>query len=265
MIAPTASGQRLLGTGPSSSQAGPRTIDLFRSRVVAALATYFNFLSLSLALLITCLPLVTIPLALHAATVALERWRAEGEDRVVREFLGALRSANRLRVTLATGVPLLVAATALEEVHYFARGGPGMGWVCLGFGAVTLLIALTSIGYVLLMGVRYPTVPVPELWTFCVRLALSNLFVTGPLFLLEVAGTTLLGLLDPALLLIGLPLGLLALLRLTAEIGARRCGYGRIRRQPSSQSRPDKPSPGAPRKAAEVTAVPSLPRAGLGH
>lgn len=227
MSVPTASGRHTAGSGASFGPTGLRTIVLSRSRVVAALATYFNFLSLSLALVIACLPIVTVPLALHAATVALERWRAEGEERVVREFLTALRPGNWRRPTLAVGAPLAVMAIAVEEVHYFAKGGPGMSWVCLGFGAAALLVALTSLGYVLLMGVRYPSAAVTELWTFCVRLALANLFVTGPLFLVEVAGALLVGLLDPALLLIGLPLGLLVLLRLTADLGARRCGYGR--------------------------------------
>jgi hypothetical protein len=223
----TASGPRAGKSGPSSGAGGRGTIELSRSRVVAALSTYFNFVALSVALLVACLPVVTVPAALHAANVALERWRGDGEERVVREFLGTLRARDSLSATLTVGVPLLVAGTAGEEVHYFWRVGPGVGWLCLGFGAAALFTTLISLGYVLLMGARYPSLPAAELWTFSVRLALANILLTGPLFLLEMAIAVSLGLLDPALLLIGLPLALLAMLRVTADLGARRCGYPR--------------------------------------
>jgi hypothetical protein len=46
--------------------------------------------------------------------------------------------------------------------------------------------------------------------------------VTGPLFLAEIAGAAAVTLIDPALLLLGLPLGLLQFMRLTAQLGLRR-------------------------------------------
>ena len=52
-----------------------------------------------------------------------------------------------------------------------------------------------------------------------VRLAVRNLLATGPLFVVEVLGATLLALLDPPLLMIGLPLALLCVMRLTARFG----------------------------------------------
>jgi len=60
-------------------------------RIVAALRAVFNFLVLNVVLVMACLPVVTVPLACQAATISLERWRAAGEDRVVREFIAALR------------------------------------------------------------------------------------------------------------------------------------------------------------------------------
>ena len=60
---------------------------IFRSRIMVALGSLFNFLLLNLALLITSLPVVTLPLAVVATWTALDRWRCDGEDRVVREFL----------------------------------------------------------------------------------------------------------------------------------------------------------------------------------
>lgn len=98
-------------------------------------------------------------------------------------------------------------------------------WVCLGLGAAGLWVALTSVGYVIVLWARHPAGPVPDLWSACVRLALQNLFVTGPLVVVEVVGAVLLGLLDPALMLIGLPLAFLILVRLTAGLGLRRATY----------------------------------------
>jgi hypothetical protein len=88
-------------------------------------------------------------------------------------------------------------------------------------GAAALLVSLTSLGYVIVVWAARPFVPTPDLWSFCARLALQNFFVTGPLFVVEIAGAALVALLDPALLIIGLPLALLSMLRLTARFGLR--------------------------------------------
>ena len=61
-----------------------------------------------------------------------------------------------------------------------------------------------------------------EFWTLCVRLAIRNLFVTGPLFLVEIGGAAVLAWIDPPLLLLGLPLLALQLMRVTANFGLRR-------------------------------------------
>jgi hypothetical protein len=215
----------------ASERAGRRAhplSELVQGGVMVALRAYFNFLVLNLALLVVSLPLVTAPVAINAAMVALDRWRVDGEDRVVREFLGALRAGPALRTTVAVGAPLVVTGLALEEVHYFARGGNIVDWVCLGFAAAALLVAVVGMGYVFLLWARCPGAPVPDLWTLSVRLAVRNLFVTGPLFVAEIVFAFLLGLADPALLLIGLPLALLFLVRLSADFGARRAGPGTL-------------------------------------
>ena len=196
-----------------------------RRGIMTALHGCFNFLALNLAMLVASLPLVTVPLVINAATVALNRWRDEGEDRVVREFVSALRSSPQLRTTLAVGAPLAVACVALEEVHYFVLGGDPVGWICLGFGVSALLIALTSIGYVVLIESRHGALSVSDLWSVSVRLALQNFFVTGPLFVAEFVAAVLLGLADPALVLIGLPLAFVFLVRLTANYGVHRIGF----------------------------------------
>jgi hypothetical protein len=190
--------------------------------LMAALATLFNFLALNLALLIASLPIVTLPAAVNAATVALDRWRGAGEDRVIREFISALRSRPFLPTMAATGVPLAAVAVGVAEVHHFARGASLPDRVGLGFVAAALLITLTALGYVFQLAARDPAAPAADLWSLSARLAIRNLFVTGPLFLAEIAVATVLTLIDPALLLLGLPIVLLQLMRLTAQFGLRR-------------------------------------------
>ena len=73
-----------------------------------------------------------------------------------------------------------------------------------------------------LLEARYPRLAPAELWSLCARLAVRNLLVTGPLFLAELLGAGLLTLIDTPLLLLGLPAGLLELMRLTALLGLRR-------------------------------------------
>jgi hypothetical protein len=221
MSAPSTRADR---TGPQRNQPAATLARLVRGRVMAALGSVFNFLALNLGVLIVSLPVVTVPLAFVAVTVALDRWRTDGEDRVVREFFAALRSLAPLPTTVLAGAPLVVAGIGAEEVHYFAHGGEPIDWVCLGFGSAALFLALTALGYVLLLAARHPTVPAAEIWSLSVRLAIRNLLATGPLFVLEIVGAALLTLVDPALLIIGLPLALLSLMRLTAGFGLRRAG-----------------------------------------
>ena len=94
----------------------------------------------------------------------------------------------------------------------------------LGFGIAALLIALTSIGYVLVLSARRPLMAPSDLWNISISLAVRNLPITGPLFVAEFTATALLLLLDPVLALIGVPILLLQCLRLTARLGVRRVG-----------------------------------------
>jgi hypothetical protein len=168
------------------------------------------------------LPIITLPNAINAATVALERWRSEGDDAVVREFLAALRSSPPLRTTLLVGVPLTITGLGVEEVHYFLLGGGLVARVCFGLGLAGLLVALAALGYVFVLTTRSPSMRAVDLWSLCIHLAIRNLFVTGPLFLIEIVGTTVLVLVDPPLLLLAVPIVLLYLMKLTAQFGLRR-------------------------------------------
>ena len=197
---------------------------LARARVVAALAAIFNLLALNLAIVVVSLPVVTLPLALDAATTALSRWRSEGEDRVVREFFSALRSRRAWQTTIRVGVPLVAIGAGAEEVHYFAHGGGSLEWICLGFGLSGLVLVLSALGYVLVLGTNNPDSPASQLWTLAVALAVRYLFTTGPLFVLELSAAALAALLDVPLVLLGLPAALLYVMRLTALLGLRRAG-----------------------------------------
>jgi hypothetical protein len=201
------------------------------TRIMAALAALFNFLALNLALLVFSVPIVTLPAAVSAATLALERWRRDGEDQVVREFVIGFR-AQWARQTVLVGVPLAAAVLGVIEVRHFTAGAGAANRLALGFGTVALLVTVSALGYVFLLtarnvgglegsaGVAGGTAA--EFWTLCVRLAVRNLFVTGPLFLAVVGGAAVLAWIDPPLLLLGLPLLALQLLRVTANLGLRR-------------------------------------------
>ena len=195
---------------------------LLGTRVMAALGTMFNLLALNLVLLIVSLPVITLPSALNAATVALDRWRLEGEDRVVRSFLTALRTRPFWRTTLLAGAPLVAVAVGIAEIRHFSHGAVLADRVATGLGTGALLITFCSIGYVLLLSARGTDLPATEFWSLCVRLGIRNLVRTGPLFLIEIAAAITLTVIDPALLLLGLPLFLLQLMRLTAQSGLRR-------------------------------------------
>jgi hypothetical protein len=204
---------------------------ILRTRMMAALAALFNFLALNLALLVFSLPVITLPAAVSAATHALDRWRSDGEDQVVREFLIGFR-AQWARQTVLVGVPLAAAALGVIEVRHFAGGEDADGRIALGFGTVALLVTVSALGYVFLLAARgveglegsvgSAGSAAAEFWTVCVRLAVRNLFVTGPLFLAVVAGAAVLAWIDPPLLLLGLPVLALQLMRITANFGLRR-------------------------------------------
>ena len=189
---------------------------------MAALTALFNVLALNLVLLVAALPVVTLPAAIRAASVALDRWRRDGEDRVVREFVLALRTGPPARTTVTLGVPLAAVALGLAEARHFARATGPSGRAGLGLCLAALLITLTALGYLIQATSEEPSESPLDAWSLAIGLALRNLLVTGPLVLAEVAGAVTLTVIDPGLLLLGLPLVLLHLTKLTASLGLRR-------------------------------------------
>jgi hypothetical protein len=197
---------------------------MFGTRLMAGLTTLFNALALNLALLVASLPLITAPTAIAAASATLDRWRLEGQDRVIRQFVAEFRDRWSLRATLGTGVPMAAAVLGLAEVRHFAREATLAGRVGLALGAGALLLTLAALGYLLQITADEPGLSPVDLWSASARLAVANLLVAGPLSALPVAGLAILAGRDPALLLLGLPVFLLHALKLTARRGLRRAG-----------------------------------------
>jgi hypothetical protein len=192
---------------------------IWSTRLMTGLTTLFNVLALNLVLLVVSLPVITAPAAIGAASATLDRWRRDGEERVIREFFLALRAGTLVRTTVILGVPLAAIGLGLAEAHHFARGSSPADRMSLGVCLAALLVALTAAGYVIELGGRADAV---DTWSLAARLAVRNLPVTGPLFVAEIAAATALTMLDPGLLLLGLPLVLLYLTKRTARLGLRR-------------------------------------------
>jgi hypothetical protein len=196
-------------------------------RIMAGLTTLFNVLLLNLALMAASLPLITAPDAASAASAALDRWRRDGEDRVVRQFVTEFRDRWSVRTMLGTGIPMAAAVLGLAEVRHFAPETTLAGRTGLGLGAGALLITLAGLGYLLQLSADDPGLPPVDLWSRSARLAVRNLLVAGPLSAVPVAGLAILAGRDPAVLLLGLPVFLLNALKLIAGPGLRRAGWNR--------------------------------------
>lgn len=185
-------------------------------RVMAVLSAIFNVMALNGVLVIACLPIVTAPAALRAAMVAIDSWRGDGDDRVVRNFLVALRAPHFWRTTLTLGAPLVAAVLAAEEVIYFSRAANAGNAVGLGLGFAGLLLALSSIGYLLTLGARQPDLSATDSWFVAVSLVARNLLVASPLLAGVMVAALLVLTRDPSLAVVGIPVGLLALVHRTA-------------------------------------------------
>lgn len=197
------------------------TSGIFGTKIMAGLGTMFNAVALNLAMTVASLPLITAPVAVSSASAALDRWRRDGEDRVLRQFVTEFRDRWSLRATLAGGVPMAAAVLGLAEVRHFAPqpSVAARAGLCLGAGA--LLITLAALGYVFQLMADRPGLPPVDLWSAAARLAVRNLLVAGPLSAIPIAGVAILAARDPGVLLLGTPLYLLQALKLIAGPGLR--------------------------------------------
>jgi hypothetical protein len=189
---------------------------------MAALTALFNALALNLVMIVASVPVITAPVAVSAASAALDRWARDGEDRVVRQFIVEFRARWSARVMLGVGGPLGAVVLGGAEIRHFAHETTltGRAGLCLAGGAV--LITVAALGYVFQLSADGPGTTPVDLWSLAARLALRNLPVAGLLSAAPAAGLTLLAARNPAVLLLGLPLFLLHALKLLARPGLRR-------------------------------------------
>jgi hypothetical protein len=193
-------------------------------RLMAGLTTLFNVLALNLAVLVAALPLITAPAAVSAASATLDRWRRDGEDRVVRQFIIEFRSRWSFGTLVGAGVPMIAVVLGLAEIRHFAREATLTGRAGLVLGGGALLVTLAALGYLFQLTGDQPGLPPVDLWSLSARLAVRNLLVAGPLSAAPIAGLALLAGRNPAVLLLGLPVFLLHWLKLIAQPGLRRAG-----------------------------------------
>lgn len=194
----------------------PATSVAARPRLIAVLSAIFNCFALNGLVVLACLPVVTIPASLRAGMIALDRWRGADDDRVARVFGDALIATRWRTVTAATGVPIAGALLAGLETQYFAAARGPADAICLGLGICALLICLASVGYAIVLSARYPEMGPVAVWSASVSLAVRHAVGASALLIAELG---LLGALlarDPALTVVCVPLGLLALVRTTA-------------------------------------------------
>jgi hypothetical protein len=194
---------------------------IFGTRVFAWLTTLFNALALNLAMIVACLPLITVPAAISSASAVLDQWRREGQDQVVSQFILEFRARWSVRTTAGAGVPLLALVLGVAEIRYFAREATLAGRVGLGLGAGALLVTVAALGYLFQLTADEPGLSPVELWSRSAGLAVRNLLVAGPLSAAPIAGLVILADRDPFVLLLGLPLFLLSALKLIARLGMR--------------------------------------------
>ena len=193
----------------------------FSVGVMATLNTLFNLFALNVVVVLAALPVVTLPVALQSAAVAIDRWRTGGEDRMVKEFLRTLRAEPKCRPTVIVGLPLAAVVLAIVEIRFSAHAGGASGAICAGLGVAGLVLTLAGLGYLLMLGVRYPGLTPTNAWYAGLVLVMTNLFGASALLTVEFLVIGLLELRDPSLTVIGLPLVLLALVRVSAERGMR--------------------------------------------
>lgn len=189
--------------------------------VTRALGTVFNLFALNVVFVVASLPLVTLPVALHSAALALDRWRVDGEDLMVGGFLRELRTQPKLRRTGTLGVPLVCVLLAAIEIRFSVRTGGAAGAICVGLGAAGLMLTLAGLGYLVMLGVRHPGLTPTNAWYAAIVLVMTNLLGASALLVVWFVVVGLVVYRDPQLSVIGLPLVLLVLVRVSAERGIR--------------------------------------------
>jgi hypothetical protein len=229
----TVKDRRVRRTGPGS--------------VSAALAVVFNVMALNVLLVVASLPVVTIPAGFSAAFETVYRWRALGEDRVLRSFWLSLRS-RPLTKTLAAGPAMVVAMLGGAEIIYFMRYSGFIALVCVFIGIVTSAIAVSFVAYLCLF-LATSVAGYRELWRAAFIATCRTAALTTPVFALTTLVAVVAVLAAPALAVVGVPVLLLWAWQRVATWGAHRLGlFGELVR-PAPGARACCRSPGFPAAA----------------
>jgi hypothetical protein len=176
----------------------------------------------SICLLCLSVAVVTIPLAVSATSTALHRWRCQGEGRVIRSFWVAVRTRPVWRSEVLA-LPLGSIALGVWEVHYFLHCTGPVALICLTLGMVTCAIAIGLTGDLALLTVSGEG-GARELWMVAFAVLGPTVPSTVPAFALEAFVAATVGIVDPALLVVFVPVALLWAWQSTAVWGARRAG-----------------------------------------
>jgi hypothetical protein len=194
-----------------------------RHSIVNGLATVFNVMALTLVVVILSLTVVGLPLGFSAASSAIFEWRQRGETRVMRTLWYSLQD-RPIRRTAVVAPALLVAGAGVVEANYFLHYPGPIAALCLVIGVVTVGAGVSFAAYLLLLLTVAPQAGWIELWRAAAGIVARTSILAGPIFLVEAGVAAVLGLADPALLVVGVPVVLLWLWQRTAIWGARRAG-----------------------------------------
>lgn len=194
-----------------------------RRTVREVLTAAFDVVALNLVLVVVSMLVVTIPAAIAAAFAAVYRWRHHDEGRVVTTFLEALRSRPWERTTVFA--PAVAAAViGVVEVTYFVHLGGLIALVCVAMGLLTSALGVASTALLGLFAAMHPHAGFRELWTMVLAVGGRTARTLVPLVSVVTLPMVLLGLVDPALVVVVIPVLLVWALLTIAVRAARRVG-----------------------------------------
>lgn len=209
-----------------------------RGSVSRALTTLFNVVALSVSMVVLSCAVVTVPITIGAAMRSVYSWRVLGDDRMVRN-LWVAGVARPLRNWLAIGVPMCATGVGVLEVRQCASSATPTGGVCVAFGALTVMLSISVTAYTSLLLATGTTVRVRTVWACAWVTACRVPLATAGVSLLALLGGAL-GYIDPALVVVIIPVGVVIGWYHLARWGVLRSGVGRVVGPQAAASRQSK-------------------------
>jgi len=186
------------------------------------LTALFNLVALNLSLVVVSLGVLTIPSALAAASAAVYRWRVLGDSRVLLAFWSSLID-RPLYKSAVLGPPLAGLAIGVSEIFFFDKGG-FVSAVCLLIGFSTCAVALSVASYASLFLAASHDVGTRILWSTAITATGRTAATAVPIFVVETTVATVVGLADPGLVVVAIPIVLLLASQPVAIWGTKRAG-----------------------------------------